>query len=139
VEYNTLHFLKNHTMKKLLLVFVGLFITLLSFAQPSFYRAYRRSFGTITADNSVQWEDGESCRTLFSVEDDRMIVYARETTTIFITGELTEDPDKALIYEAVDDDGGDCTLFFSKTEDGHSFVVIRYSIGAIMFLFESEQ
>jgi hypothetical protein len=126
-------------MKKLLLVFVGLFITLLSFAQPSFYRAYRRSFGTITADNSVQWEDGESCRTLFSVEDDRMIVYARETTTIFITGELTEDPDKALIYEAVDDDGGDCTLFFSKTEDGHSFVVIRYSVGAIMFLFETEQ
>ena len=126
-------------MRKLILLLAGLFITLVSFAQPSFYRAYRRSFGTITADNSVQWEDGESCRTLFSVEDDRMIVYARETTTIFITGELTEDPDKALIYEAVDDDGGDCTLFFSKTEDGHSFVVIRYSIGAIMFLFESEQ
>jgi hypothetical protein len=126
-------------MRKLILVFVGLFITLLSFAQPSFYRAYRRSFGTITPDNTVQWEDGESCRTLFSVEDDRMVVYARETTTIFITGELTEDPDKALIYEAVDDDGGDCTLFFSKTEDGHSFVVIRYSVGAIMFLFETEQ
>ena len=126
-------------MKKLLLVFVGLFITLLSFAQPSFYRAYRRSFGAITPENSVEWEEGQNCHTLFSVEGDRMVVYAKETTTIYITGDLTQDADNALIYEGVDDDGGDCTLFFSKTDDGHSFVVIRYDFGAIMFLFEVEQ
>jgi hypothetical protein len=126
-------------MRKLILLLAGLFITLLSFAQPSFYRAYRRSFGTITADNSVEWQEGESCRTLFSVEGDRMVVYAKETTTIYITGNLTQDEERALIYEGVDDDGGDCTLFFSKTDDGHSFVVIRYSVGAIMFLFETEQ
>ena len=52
---------------------------------------------------------------------------------------LNENEERALIYEGVDDDGGDCTLFFSKTDDGHSFVVIRYDFGAIMFLFEVEQ
>ena len=126
-------------MKKLILILVGLTITLCSFAQPTFYRAYSRAFGEVTPDDNIKWEELENCHTLFSVEEDRLVVYANETTTIYITGNLTEDADKALIYEGVDSDGGDCTLYISKTEEGNSFMIIRYTYAAVMFWFNKEK
>lgn len=126
-------------MRKLILLLAGLFITLVSFAQPSFYRAYSRAFGEATVNNDVKWDEFENCHTLFSVEDDRITFYAKETTTIYITGNLTENASKALIYEGVDNDGGDCTIYISTTEEEELFMIIRYTYAAVMFWFTQEK
>ena len=126
-------------MKKLILLLVGCFITLMSFAQPSFYRAYSRTFGEIQNDGKVEWGDPEDAHTLFKVENDVITIYANETIDIHITKNIGEDDSESLIYECVDSDGGDCTLFISKTEEGANFMILRYTFAAVLFFFNTEQ
>jgi outer membrane lipoprotein-sorting protein len=125
-------------MKKLLLLFVGLFITLVSFAQPSFYRAYSKMFGRVNTENKIEWDDPEQSNTLISVEDSHVMIYAKETTTIYITKTI-EESGESLIYEAVDDDGSDLIMLFSKTDDGENYMVLRYTFAAVWFFFEREK
>lgn len=125
-------------MKKLLLLFVGLFITLVSFAQPDFYRAHSKMFGRVNSDNKIEWDDPEPSNTLISVEDSHVMIYAKETTTIYITKTI-EESGESLIYEAVDDDGSDLIMLFSKTDDGENYMVLRYSFAAVWFFFEREK
>lgn len=126
-------------MKKLILLLVGCFITLVSFAQPSFYRAYSKVFGEVDRNGDIVWEQPEDSHTLIKVEDAYLTIYANETTVIYITKELTEDKEVALVYEAVDDDGGDCTLFLSKTEQGNTYIMLKYTFAVVLFFIEKEQ
>lgn len=126
-------------MKKLLLLFVGLFITLASFAQPSFYRAYSKSFGVTNDEDVLEWGDPEASNTLISVEGDKISVYAKQTTTIFITKDISVEGENSLMYEGIDDEGGDVLLLFSKTDEGANYFVIKYTYAAVLFFIRSEQ
>lgn len=126
-------------MKKLILFLVGCFITLVSFAQPSFYRTYSKVFGEVDRNGDIIWEKPQDSNTLIKVENEHLTIYANETTVIYITKELTQDKEVALVYEAVDDDGGDCTLFLSKTEEGNTYIMLKYTFAVVLFFIEKEQ
>ena len=87
----------------------------------------------------MSWQEDEPCHTLFSVEEDKIVVYAKETTSIYITKDLTEDAGSSLVYEGVDSDGAECSVFVAKTEDGKSCMFITYAHAAVMFWFAKEE
>jgi hypothetical protein len=119
-------------MKKIIPLLVLLFLSINSFCQPSFARAFEFHLGfKPTKDSKITWSSGSEVDILVVISETTLKIYSSEIQEYRMVSDGVEFG-SAKRYLAVDKDGLQCYLYLGNTE-GVIYTIIEYGDYAWMY------